>query len=301
MTEWLNNNQLLHLPRNADSQKGAHLVFVLLSVYLGKYPVDKLISGHWGIWWEVTISVKSEFYTNSNNEGRKWYPWIFIHILRARYISVYPLNQPNKHTRVTSLLPVLCAWGEMRPVIHLWGLQSLLRNTPTSCLHNPQTIWGARKFPQAALMKLMIRYTWDGFLRESLEFPKGSQATCSVWCGSRDGYGANAREIALISIWFGAHRSILRSWGDIRVLLILWKCCWGLCRVQSSKSRLLMCFLGKRNCSACNAGESGLTSWRGGSLMGFLELRQAPGVYSRVTMGMPILNGSLFSEVRTPV
>ena len=39
----------------------------------------------------------------------------------------------------------------------------------------------------------------------------------------------------------------------------------------------------------------------GGSLMGFLELRQAPGVYSRVTTGMPILNGTLFSEVRTLV
>ena len=37
------------------------------------------------------------------------------------------------------------------------------------------------------------------------------------------------------------------------------------------------------------------------SLVGFLELRQAPGVYSRVTTGMPILNGSLFSEVRTLV
>ena len=59
--------------------------------------------------------------------------------------------------------------------------------------------------------------------------------------------------------------------------------------------------LGKRNCSACNAGELGLISWRGGSLMGFLELRQARGVYSRVTMGLPILNGSLFSEVRTLV
>ena len=59
--------------------------------------------------------------------------------------------------------------------------------------------------------------------------------------------------------------------------------------------------LGKRNCSACNAGESGLISWRGGSLMDFLELRQAPGVYSRVRTGMPILNGSLFSEVRTLV
>ena len=49
------------------------------------------------------------------------------------------------------------------------------------------------------------------------------------------------------------------------------------------------------------AGESGLISWRGGSLMGFLELRQARGVYIRVTTGMPILNGSLFSEVRTLV
>ena len=63
----------------------------------------------------------------------------------------------------------------------------------------------------------------------------------------------------------------------------------------------LCVWLGKRNCSACNAGESGLISWRGGSLMGFLELRQAPGVYSRVMTGMPILKGSLFSEVRTLV
>ena len=38
-----------------------------------------------------------------------------------------------------------------------------------------------------------------------------------------------------------------------------------------------------------------------GSLMDFLELRQARGVYSRVATGMPILNGSLFSEVRTLV
>ena len=30
--------------------------------------------------------------------------------------------------------------------------------------------------------------------------------------------------------------------------------------------------------------------------MGFLELRQARGVYSRVTTGMPILNESLLSE-----
>ena len=35
--------------------------------------------------------------------------------------------------------------------------------------------------------------------------------------------------------------------------------------------------------------------------MDFLELRQARGVYSRVTTGMPFLNGNLFSEVKTLV
>ena len=69
---------------------------------------------------------------------------------------------------------------------------------------------------------------------------------------------------------------------------------------QANRGSLCV-WLGKGNCSACNAGESGLISWRGGSLMEFLELRQARGVYSRVTTGMPILNGSLFSEVRTLV
>ena len=70
----------------------------------------------------------------------------------------------------------------------------------------------------------------------------------------------------------------------------------------SQANRGCLCVsLGKRYCAACNAGESGLISWRGGSLICFLELRQAPGVYSRVTMEMPILNRSLFSEVRTLV
>ena len=35
--------------------------------------------------------------------------------------------------------------------------------------------------------------------------------------------------------------------------------------------------------------------------MGFLELQQEPGEYSRVTAGMAIRNSTLFSEVRTPV
>ena len=63
----------------------------------------------------------------------------------------------------------------------------------------------------------------------------------------------------------------------------------------------LRVWLGKHNCSACNAGESGLMSWQRGSRMGFLELRQEPGVYSRVMAEMSIRNWSLFSEVRTPI
>ena len=69
---------------------------------------------------------------------------------------------------------------------------------------------------------------------------------------------------------------------------------------QANRGSLCV-LLGKRNCSASNAGESGLISWRGGSLMGFLELRQAPSVYSRGTTGIHVVNRSLFSEVRTPV
>ena len=47
-------------------------------------------------------------------------------------------------------------------------------------------------------------------------------------------------------------------------------------------------WLGKRNCSGHNAGESGLILWRGESLIGFLDLRQETGVYSRITAGMSI-------------
>ena len=35
--------------------------------------------------------------------------------------------------------------------------------------------------------------------------------------------------------------------------------------------------------------------------MGFLELQQEPGVYSRVIAGMAIRKSTLFSELRTPV
>ena len=63
----------------------------------------------------------------------------------------------------------------------------------------------------------------------------------------------------------------------------------------------LRVYLGIRYCSARNAGKSSLISRRGVCVMGFLELRREPGVYSRVTAGMAIRNFTLFSEVRTPV
>ena len=62
-----------------------------------------------------------------------------------------------------------------------------------------------------------------------------------------------------------------------------------------------MCLIVKTQLLCMQCRGKGLISWRGGSLMGFLELRQARGVHSRVTTGMPILNGSLFSEVSTLV
>ena len=51
---------------------------------------------------------------------------------------------------------------------------------------------------------------------------------------------------------------------------------------RGNRCSLRLC-LETRNSSARKAGESGLILRRGGSLMSFLELRQAPGVYSRVT------------------
>ena len=59
--------------------------------------------------------------------------------------------------------------------------------------------------------------------------------------------------------------------------------------------------LGIRDCSACNAGESGLIFQREGSLMVFLEFQREAGVCSRVTAGEDIKNFCLFSDVMTPI
>ena len=104
--------------------------------------------------------------------------------------------QLSQKTQSPSHIPI----SEGRLLLRwLWKVGSPLQSKTGNHSH-PEMIWGARNIPQAALLKLMILYTWDGCFRKSLEVPNGSQATCSVWCGSRGGYGANAREIGLISI-----------------------------------------------------------------------------------------------------
>ena len=102
--------------------------------------------------------------------------------------------------------------------------------------------------------------------------------------------------MCFILSWFGVHQSILHSWDDISVLLLLWQCSWDSLQFHQGNRGSLRLRLGTRNSSAWNAGESGLILQRGGSLMSFLELRQAPGVYSRVTAGMAIWNSGCSSK-----
>ena len=69
-------------------------------------------------------------------------------------------TQSSSHIHISegSLL-LRCLWKAGLPLYSKAGNHS-----------HPQTIWFARKFPQASLKKLMILYTWDGFLRESVYF-----------------------------------------------------------------------------------------------------------------------------------
>ena len=136
---------------------------------------------------------------------------------------------------------------------------------------------------------------------ESLLIPQGSQATCTVCCGTRDSYGTMSGKWAsscfdfgytdlfcipeLTSDFISSCDSVL---GDSLVFY------------QENRGYLRV-YLGIRYCSAWNAGKSSLISRRGVCVMGFLKLRREPGVYSLVRAGTAIRNSTLFSEVRTPV
>ena len=53
-------------------------------------------------------------------------------------------------------------------------------------------IWGTRSFPQVALLHFVFLSTWYVVFRDSLELPKGSQATCRVGLGTLGDSGTNA-------------------------------------------------------------------------------------------------------------
>ena len=152
-----------------------------------------------------------------------------------------------------------------------------------------EMIWDTWSFPRVAVLKLVFLLNWDGCLRVSLEFPKGSQATCHVWCGTQNGSRANTVESGFISSWFGVHWCISHSCGDISVLLDLYQCSWGLSGVPSNKSRLLTCLMGNMEllCTQCRG------------IGPHLMARGMSHGFSRVTVGIILQNS--FSKVRTPV
>ena len=90
----------------------------------------------------------------------------------------------------------------------------------------------------------------------------------------------------------------------LKVISVFFSCCDSVLgdslHFHQGNRGSLHLWLGTRNSSAWNAGESGLILWRGGSLMSFLELRQARGIFSSYG-GDGHLKLGFFSEVRTPV
>ena len=78
--------------------------------------------------------------------------------------------------------------------------------------------WGARSFPRVAVLQLVFLWTSDWCLKESLQLPKGSQATCPVRCGVPDGSGGNAEKLGFISSEIAVHHGISLSFCDMSVL-----------------------------------------------------------------------------------
>ena len=164
-----------------------------------------------------------------------------------------------------------------------------------------QTIWGARVFHPVALLKLMFLYT-------------EMCVSGNLWIVVKDVKTLVVYDVEYEMSMDSMNGKCASSWVDLgytnlfcipELTSVFFSCCdSGLgdsLQFNQWNRGSLRLWLGTRNSSARNAGESGLIFWRGGSLMSFLELRQAPGIYSRVKAGMAIWNPGLFSEVRTPV
>ena len=136
---------------------------------------------------------------------------------------------------------------------------------------------------------------------ESLELPKVRQATCLVWWGMGDFSRSNTVESRIISIWFGIHRTISHSFGDISVIWDLWVCSWELSGVPSRKSRLLTCLIGNLEllCMQFRGIQPHLSPT--GKSQGFPRVAVGTRLHSRFTAGMAFQYSCLFSNFRTPV
>ena len=159
----------------------------------------------------------------------------------------------------------------------------------------------AWSFPRVAVLILIFILTWDGCLRESQSIPQevnplvlyavehgiAKEQMNGKWASSCVDFGYTELLCIpeLISEFISSCDSVL---GDCQVF---YQENWG----------SLPVWFGNLDCSAPNAGKSRLMSRRGVCVMGFIQLWQEPGVYSRVTAGMAIRNSTLFIEVRTPV
>ena len=163
------------------------------------------------------------------------------------------------------------------------------------------TIWGAWSFPRVAVLILIFISTWYGCLRESLSIPE------------------EVKPLVLYAVELGIAKEQMRGKWDASCVDFGYTNLFCISELTSEFTSSCDSVLGESlnfyqenwgslplwfetlDCSAPNGGKSSLISQRGVCVMGFLEFRQEPGVYSRVTAGMGIRNSTLFSEVRTPV
>ena len=150
-----------------------------------------------------------------------------------------------------------------------------------------------------AEMNIHIDSRWVSQRISVVSWSKSSHLYCTLW--NMDSYGTNEGEMSFISSWFGVHQTILHSWGASGFISFFDSFPGDSLVFHQENRGSLRVWLGKRDCSACNAVESSFISQRGGILRRFLKLRQEAGVYSRVTAGMAIRNSTLFREVRTPL
>ena len=128
---------------------------------------------------------------------------------------------------------------------------------------------------------------------------KSSHLYCILWI---TGYlWSQWKGMGFISSWFWVHWAFFHSWGASGFISFCDSVPGDSLAFHQENRGSFHVWLGIRDCSACNAGELSLISHWAGWLIRFLELRQEPGVYPRVSAGMAIRNSTWFSEVRTPV